>query len=339
MGATVSPDRVLRELAELWVTLGGQEEGDNGAGVLRACSMTLVVVTAEADDPMDLGETLAALMPEHPARAIVVRVRADGERGLAARVFSQCWKPFGQRRQICCEQVEITASDTGLEDLRALVLPLCVPDLPVMLWCRDGRLPSHPQFSDLAAMASRVVVDSARMGDTAPALQRVAALVVAGTQLGDLAWTRLTRWRETLSRIFENRELQDRVGELKHAEIRFGGAAPSTAACYMAAWVADSLRAAGIEADVKMERDPDAAPGVLSSLHLRGESPETPQVMLQAKGGALTYQVNGLANCTSLPDANEDSLMREELGIVQPDPVFEKTLPSAAFFALSFVVD
>ena len=156
MGGTVSPDRVLRELAELWVTLGGQEEGDNGAGVLRACSMTLVVVTAEADDPMDLGETLAALMPEHPARAIVVRVRADGERGLAARVFSQCWKPFGQRRQICCEQVEITASDTGLEDLRALVLPLCVPDLPVMLWCRDGRLPSHPQFPDLTAMASRV---------------------------------------------------------------------------------------------------------------------------------------------------------------------------------------
>jgi len=339
MGATVSPDRLLRELSELWVTLGRQDEGENGAGVLRACSMTLVVVTAEADDPMDLGETLAALMPEHPARAIVVRIRADGERGLAARVFSQCWKPFGQRRQICCEQVEITASDTSLEDLRALVLPLCVPDLPVMLWCRDGRLPWHPRFADLAAMASRIVVDSARMGDTAPALERLGALVAGGMQLGDLAWTRLTRWRETLSRVFENRELQDRIGELKHAEVRFGGSAPSTAACYMAAWVGNSLRAAGIEADVKLERDPDVASGALGSLHLRGENAETLQVVLQAKGGALTFQVNGLVNCTSLAEANEYSLMREELGIVQPDPVFETTLPSAAFFALSFVVD
>jgi hypothetical protein len=26
--------------------------------------------------------------------------------------------PFGQRRQICCEQVEITASDAALADLQ-----------------------------------------------------------------------------------------------------------------------------------------------------------------------------------------------------------------------------
>ena len=38
---------------------------------------------------------------------------------LAARVFAQCWMPFGHRQQICCEQIEITASDASLPDLAA----------------------------------------------------------------------------------------------------------------------------------------------------------------------------------------------------------------------------
>src|SRR5581483_8635333 len=124
MSATVAPEKILKELANLWVSLGKQSEGESGAGVLRACSMTLLVLTEQSDDLMALGETIAALMPEHPARAIVVRLSGAGERGLTERVYSQCWMPFGQRRQICCEQVEITASDAALRDLWSVVLPL-----------------------------------------------------------------------------------------------------------------------------------------------------------------------------------------------------------------------
>jgi len=115
--STVAPDRILKELEELWVTTGKQEEGEAGQGVLRACTLTLVAIAEEGDDPMALGETVAALMPEHPARTIVIRLRGGGERTLSERVYAQCWMPFGQRRQICCEQVEITASDAALEDL------------------------------------------------------------------------------------------------------------------------------------------------------------------------------------------------------------------------------
>ena len=68
VSATVAPDRILKELADAV----GRSEGKRRAasGVLRACSMTLVVVAEEADDASALGETIAALMPEHPARAI-----------------------------------------------------------------------------------------------------------------------------------------------------------------------------------------------------------------------------------------------------------------------------
>src|SRR5947207_6648238 len=83
--------------------------------------MTLVVVAEESEDPSALGETIASLMPEHPARAILIRLRGAGERALSEHVYQQCWKPFGQRQQICCEQIELTASDAALGDLASVL--------------------------------------------------------------------------------------------------------------------------------------------------------------------------------------------------------------------------
>ena len=117
MSATVAPDSILKELAALWT----QEGKQGGAGVLRACSMTLVVIAEAGDDASALGETVAALMPEHPARSILIRLLGDRERALSQRVYQQCWKPFGQRQQICCEQIEITASDAALADLPSVI--------------------------------------------------------------------------------------------------------------------------------------------------------------------------------------------------------------------------
>jgi hypothetical protein len=41
-GATIDPEKILRELRELWAQLA-KDQGSAG-GVLRACSMTLIVV-------------------------------------------------------------------------------------------------------------------------------------------------------------------------------------------------------------------------------------------------------------------------------------------------------
>jgi len=157
----VAPEHVLRELADLWVTLGAE----GGAGVLRACTLTLVVLEEASGDAAALGETIAALMPEHPARTIVVRLSGAGERALAERVYAQCWMPFGERRQICCEQIEITASDAALADLPSVVLPLKAPDLPLIVWSRSARLFEMPLYGAIARMANKVVVDSAGFAD------------------------------------------------------------------------------------------------------------------------------------------------------------------------------
>jgi hypothetical protein len=47
----------------------------------------------------------------------------------------------------------------------------------------------------------------------------------------------------------------------------------------------------------------------------------------------LVVKVNDSAHCTNLPHPTDYLLMREELGIVRRDPVFDKTLASAAALA------
>ena len=126
MGATISPDHILKELADLWVDTAKQGQADNGSGVLRACSMTLLVLTEAGEDTQDLRRDYcrahARASGAHGASGAVEAEQSG--RSLAGQVYSQCWMPFGQRRQICCEQVEITASDIALADLQSVILPL-----------------------------------------------------------------------------------------------------------------------------------------------------------------------------------------------------------------------
>jgi len=324
MGGVLAPERILKELSDLWVTLGKQNEGEHGAGVLRACSMTLVVLNEESGDVSALGETLAALMPQHPARTMVVRLRGGGGRVLADRVYAQCWMPFGQRRQICCEQVEITASDAALGDLPSVVLPLAVPDLPLIVWCRSSRLLAMPAFHGIAAMANKVVIDSAGMPDGRAALRALPAAVPQTVLLGDLAWTRLTRWREMLSQVFENRANLDQLPAVEKVNVSFG-AELETSAWYMAAWLENALAQAGVHPRVAVE----GTPGSPDPLRVQLTGPGI-DVTLIREATRLVVSVNGLSHCTSLSEPNDYLLMREELGIVHGDPVFEAALAKAA---------
>jgi len=322
--AVAPPEKILKDLADLWVNTGKQEVGEAAHGVLRACTLTLIVVTEDNDDPAGLGETIAALMPEHPARSIVIRFTGAGERSIGQRVFAQCWMPFGQRRQICCEQVEITCSDASLGDVPSVVLPLEVPDLPVILWCRSPRLLGMAEFPSLAGMARRVVVDSGAMADAPAALRRLAGEAARGMLLGDLAWTRLTRWRQTIEQIFEDPRQTARLQGAAQITVGDGGAV-TTRALYMAAWMAAALESVGAAATVHIRTSAQETFAAIDC----GEF----HVRLERRDGHLTTTLDGLSHCTPLPKPDDYLLLREELGIVGRDPVFTRTLASAAQYA------
>lgn len=331
---TISPDRILHDMADLWVSLGKQGEGE--AGVLRACSMTLVVAAEESDDAQAIGETLAALMPEHPSRAIVIRFRAEDQRSLAARVFAQCWMPFGHRQQICCEQIEIIASDASLPDLSPVVLPLTVPDLPVILWCRSPRLFHLPAFAQLASIAQKVVLDSAAFEDPIAALKAMRASAAAGRLLADLAWTRLTRWRELIAQIFENRAQLANLPLVSEILIAHRGALAPTTAHYLAAWLADGLEKIGAHPRIAFRSDGGEPEWRLSRVELRAQgSGDAIASISLAEGQAAEVRTGGLESKALLPALTDYALMREELGIPGRDPVFERALAAAAKLAVS----
>jgi glucose-6-phosphate dehydrogenase-like protein OpcA len=316
MSATVSPDRILHDLAGLWVDLGKQAEDQGSTGVLRACTMTLIVLAEQTDDAGSIGETIARLMPDHPSRAIVIRVTGGAGRTLDSRVFSQCWVTFGERRHICAEQIEITTSAEALAEIPAVVLPLTVPDLPVVLWCRGGHLFDLPGSEDIAGLATKVICDGA-------GFERMESILRRGQAGADLAWTRLTRWRELIARIFENRGL---ASLSQVSSVRVAWPAPSS--LYLAAWLLDGLRRAGANPtldlrDARVDREVElAAPG----LHV---------AVSQCGSHCAEVRINDVVSQTALPDPSEYSLMREELAIPGHDAVFERVLPLAAQVALS----
>jgi glucose-6-phosphate dehydrogenase assembly protein OpcA len=332
MSTTIQPESILRELAELWVSLGKETENGQSSGVLRACAMTLITLVEETEDPTDVWSTMAALMPEHPSRAMVIRFRQAMVRELASRVFSQCWMPFGHRRQICCEQIEISASDGSLPDLAAVVLPLTVPDLPVMLWCRSARVFGLPDFSQIAKIANKLLLDSSNFPNAAAILAEIARRSRAGQVLGDLVWTRLTRVRELISQIFESRSYLARLPEVSKVTISFGGAVPPTAAYYLAAWLLDCLESAGAHPRLSWEPAP-GDPGQLSRIELTGGAEDGLHIVICVSGGRERrcgeVQIDSLASHTVFPPDNDYVLLREELSIPGRDPVYEKSLTRA----------
>ncbi len=333
-GGTIAPDRILHEMGDLWVSLGKQNEGDGG--VLRACSMTLVVAAEESDDTQAIGETVAALMPEHPSRAIVIRFRAEDRHSLAARVFAQCWMPFGHRQQICCEQIEITASDAALPDVAAVLVPLKVPDLPVMLWCRSPRIFRLKAFPQLSSIAQKLVLDSAAFDDQASALKEMRDAVAAGHPLADLSWTRLTRWRELIAQIFENRAQLTNLPRVSEILISHRGRSVPTTALYLAAWLIEGLAKVGAHAQVQFRAEGGEPAWRFGLVELRAQgSADAIASIAHIEGQAVEVHVGGLVSKTLLPALNDYALMREELSIPGRDPEFERTLAAAARLALS----
>lgn len=333
MSSTIQPETILRELSELWVSLGKEVE-PGPSGVLRACAMTFIATTDGSEDPSDVWATIAALMPEHPSRAIVIRFHQGSERELSSRVFSQCWMPFGHRRQICCEQIEITASDASLPDLAPVILPLAVADLPVILWCRGARLFQLAEFPQLAKVAHKLVLDSAEFAEPAAILGRFEALIDSGHPLADLEWTRLTRWREMVSQVFENRNYLARLPEVRKIRIAFAGKSAPGSAYYLAAWLLNCLGNAGAAAGVEWQAGPEAAGRGLVRLELTSDRPDGLQVSIAGQGSeAVELRVESLVSRTVFPEDNDYRLLREELSIPGHDAVFEASLRRAARLA------
>jgi glucose-6-phosphate dehydrogenase assembly protein OpcA len=314
------PEQILKALSRVWTSLGAEEKQHGAPTVLRACAMTLVVATDEADGGFAASQTISELMHEHPSRGIVLTVSDRAEHGIEARVLAQCWKPFGKAQQICCEQIEIMVRPESWPNIGPTLIGLTAPDLPVVFWCRHTAALSPSatriQIAGLEAvmrLASKIIVDT-HGEDLETAFDLIAQWRGRGRVIADLQWARVTQWRQPIAQLFDNdvRRFSDfHTFEVAHTDER-----PSARAYYIAGWLSAHARA-----KVTFVREEGYGPGVQ-------------RIALKSDAETITFERTG-PDCMALrsttgrerryshSDLQLHNLLTEELSVTGADPAFD----------------
>ena len=328
MAAAVSADKILADLHKLWAGLAGDPASAGGQAVLRACAMTLVVAADESEEAASIGQVIADVMREHPNRAIVVRVRASSDPLLEYCVTAQCWMPVGTRQQVCCEQIEITASDASLPGLMPVLLAVIAPDLPLVVWCRNERLAKSFGMGPLFERADKLLIDSAGCPDARAALGHFASEGERGRRISDLAWTRVTRWRELVAQVFEDPARRDLVSRIRQVSVLYAGDAPPVTAYYLAGWVMACMRAENLE--TRFEAVPQVIGGI-EGIVLTGDGHRIS--LRRANDTAVLIEMDSLLSCSAIPLLTDAELLGTELAVASRDAIFERSLAQAARLA------
>ena len=211
-----------RSVADVEHVLAQQRRRAAGAareGLLppaRAAVLNVVVHATRRVHAERAARVIAELGARHPSRAILL-FPGEGPAGDGVRLTAHEQATGGG--QVCYEQIVVRTSAWSAHQLRSIVAPLLVPDLPVFVWWTGTPPLGSPLFGVIAELADRLIVDSedfARPQETLP--QLLALLRDRTIALTDLNWTRLTAWRELLAQFFdvpESRPFLDAVGGLR----------------------------------------------------------------------------------------------------------------------------
>ncbi len=205
--------------------------------------LTLVVVADEADH-YDALHAASEAAHEHPCRILVLirrgsrsearldaEIRVGGDAGLGETILLRVYGPLVQHAA-------------------SVVLPLLLPDAPVLTWW-PGHAPPVPGEDSIGRLSHRRVTDAAAAPKPLVALVARRDHHTAGDT--DLTWTRTTPWRALLAAAL------DRPSD----EVTGGMVAASRAnpaAELLATWLSDGL-------GVPFERMTSRGPGI-TGVHL-----------------------------------------------------------------------
>ncbi|WP_218082454.1 glucose-6-phosphate dehydrogenase assembly protein OpcA [Anthocerotibacter panamensis] len=215
----VPVNQVDQELNRIWAT---QEDGQVST---RASTFNFVVYTSsQTPSPED---TIGAIAVQYPCRTLSIEETPTAPEGVVVtEVTAYCpMVSGGQHASICCEYVSLRAKDEALRGLYTTVLPLLLPDLPTYLWWRGSLALDDPLFSNLHALAERLIVDSGTAAAAADLLV-LDQLKDRSISLGDLNWWRLLPWRELTARTFDDVARLAKLNQIQRLELEY--ATPTT---------------------------------------------------------------------------------------------------------------
>ncbi|UNK72289.1 glucose-6-phosphate dehydrogenase assembly protein OpcA [Microbacterium sp. H1-D42] len=212
-------DTTVSQVAKQLVNV--REEG--GAVALgRVLTLIIAARNGVAEAAIDAANDASR---EHPMRVIVLTT-GEGDARLDAQI-----RVGGDAG--ASEVVVLRAYGDAASNAESLVTGLLLPDAPVVAWWPD-EAPTDAAASPLGRMAQRRITDAAMTTDVRDRLSLLARTHVPGDT--DLAWTRLTHWREQLAAVLD----QPPFETITAAEVRGAAASPSTA--LLAAWLQMALK-------------------------------------------------------------------------------------------------
>ncbi|GAA1598094.1 MULTISPECIES: glucose-6-phosphate dehydrogenase assembly protein OpcA [Streptomyces] len=257
--------------------------------------LTLVIATDE-ENAYDAIRAATEASREHPCRIIAVVKRSS--RG-----------PHRLRQTRLDAELRV-GSDAGTgeivvlrlhgaltEQAGSVVLPLLVPDAPVVAWW-PADAPADPARDPLGALAQRRITDSETAADPVAALAAQGAAYAPGDT--DLAWTRLTPWRALLAAALDQKPLP-----VTGAAVESEAGNPS--AELLARWLEDRLgvpveriatggpvitgvRLGTPEGDIRVDR-PD---GALATLRLPDSPDRTAALKIRSTAELLSEELRRL---------------------------------------------
>ncbi|MCF4121179.1 glucose-6-phosphate dehydrogenase assembly protein OpcA [Antribacter sp. KLBMP9083] len=275
---------------------------DEGGAVALGRVLTLVVLCDERDVETAV-EAANDASREHPCRVIVVApAGADAEARLDAQI-----RVGGDAG--ASEVIVLRASGPLLVRTDTLVMPLLLPDAPIVVWW-PREAPDAPSKDPVGAMATRRITDSKVAQDPVKMLRTLGGTYAPGDT--DLAWARDTLWRALLAAAVEQPPYEPVTA------VRVEGEAGHTSLDLLAAWLTARLRC-----PAKVVRVPGAE--AITKVVLERKS--GPIVLDRPDGRIVTISQPGKPDRRiALPIRSLSEALVEELRRLDPDEIYEEVL-------------
>ncbi|MFE7236762.1 glucose-6-phosphate dehydrogenase assembly protein OpcA [Streptomyces sp. NPDC057582] len=267
--------------------------------------LTLVIVTDE-ENAYDALKAASDSSREHPSRIIAVikrvsrspRSRRDARLDAEVRVGSDSGSG---------ETIVLRLHGELANHAQSVVLPLLLPDAPVVLWWPEDA-PSDPAKDPLGALAQRRITDA--YSAEAPSAELAARAQSYTPGDTDLSWTRITPWRSMLAAALDQKPV-----EVLSATVEGESENPSCE--LLAMWLADRLK-------VPVRRTLSAGPGLTA---VRMETKGGTIVLDRPDGSLATLSMEGQPNrAVALKRRETAELLAEELRRLDPDNTYEATV-------------
>lgn len=259
--------------------------------------LSLIVVTDEGNysDSLKAANTVAK---EHPARILgVIRRTSRGPSRLDAEV------KIGSGQAVL-----LRMSGELTKHAESVVLPLLLPDSPVVSWW-PAKAPDNVGEDALGSLAQRRITDSAfaPQGKSTALLTQALHYSAGNT---DLAWTRLTHWRALLAAA-----LDQYTGKVRSAEVVSERISPS--ADLLAAWLRSRLK-------IDVTRASSKGPGITL---VRMATADGDIAISRPDGRLAQFTIPGQPDRpVALKRRETAELLAEELRRLDPDDVYAQTV-------------